>query len=1344
MLFWIMQHPYPQGRRSVDSSVKTGISFLNVWCEMMKYDRNVSFVLWIGLVFLLTIARSGYALKENIRFERLSITDGLSQNTVRDIFQDNMGFIWFATQDGLNRYDGHSFYQYRHNPDNPYSLSNNLVLCLAEDKAGALWIGTWNGGLNKLDRYTDRISHYRHDPNDSSSISDDDISVILPSRHSPNVLWIGTSSGGLNRFDTKTEKFIHYRHRSSDPNSLSSDRIKDLYEDAEGILWIGTQHGLDQMTVQSGRILRYSADTRMAAILLHREINCMYEDPLKGFWIGTDDGLFRLDRRRSHLEVYRYHVKNPESISNNRIMAVSVDSLGSLWVATWNGLNRFDPEKNNFVRFYNEPDNPKSLSYNSLYALFTDRSGILWIGSYSQGINLYDRNRNKFTLYRKDPRDSNSLSDNIIKALYEDRSGMLWIGTYFGGLCQFDRRKGVFRHFVHNPNLPNSLSSNSIICIYEDRSGLLWIATTDKGLNTYDRARGQFTCYRHNPDNPNSLSDDFVNAVFEDSKGRFWIGTRKGLNELDRKTQRFTLYRNDPHNPRSISNDRVKGIFEDSAGILWLVTDKGINRFDPENHTFTCYSHEPGNPNSLSHDIVVSIYESPHRPRILWISTYGGGLNKFDLNTSTFTCYREKDGLPNDMVYGILEDNSGNFWLSTDRGLSRFNPDQGTFKNYDICDGLLGNEFNLALCKTHDGMMFFGGMDGMNAFHPDHMYDDTYIPPIVLTDLKIFNRSVPFGQKLNGRVVLKSMITAAEEIELSHKDYVFSFEFAALSFSIPQKSQYAYKMEGVDADWIKTDADRRHATYTNLAGGNYLFRVRGTNSAGIWNESGASVRVRLRPPVWQTTWFRVLMGFGIFSLALIIYRVRSKNIEDQKKNLELMVRQRTEDIKQQAEELEALDRIVNLINREFVLDRVFDLLLRQGMKLQKKAEKAVLLIFDQEQECFTAAAVFGYEPDVFKDTCFTQEEILGLYSSQSEEIEKNIYIIRDFKYPANHDKLNKLPMAQSIMIMVITLKGKLEGFFVLENGSEAKAFDRADAKRLSRFRSHAISAIARGKILQDLREKNAEIIKAQEQLITQQKLASLGALTAGIAHEIKNPLNFVNNFAILNMEMVDELQQQLDNNKAHLSPESAVEIEDILNTLRQNAARIQEHGKRADSIVRSMLQHSRGKSGERQLVDINAMLEQDVNLAYHGMRAQDSSFNITIETELDRSIEKLEIVPQDISRVFLNIISNACYESHRRKMGQNKDFMPKLWVRSRNLEDRVEIRIRDNGHGVPAAIRDKLFMPFFTTKPTGQGTGLGLSISYDIIVHAHGGELTFESEVDHFTEFIIRLPKIRP
>jgi signal transduction histidine kinase len=634
-------------------------------------------------------------------------------------------------------------------------------------------------------------------------------------------------------------------------------------------------------------------------------------------------------------------------------------------------------------------------------------------------------------------------------------------------------------------------------------------------------------------------------------------------------------------------------------------TQKGLNLMDRRQGTFRRFLHDPKNQDGLSSDDICSLYESPSTPGILWICTFGGGLNKLDLATGKVRCYREKDGLPNDVVYGILEDAGGNFWMSTNSGLSKFNPVKETFKNYDTRDGVQGNEFNRAWSKSRTGEMFFGGMDGFNAFYPDEIKDDPFVPPVFITDLKIFNKSVPIGKGVDGRDILTESILETKTMTLSYRDSVFSLDFAALNFSVPEKSLYAYKLEGADRDWIYNDAGRRSATYTKLGGGTYLFKVKASNNDGVWNEQGASLKIVIKPPLWKTWWAYVLYVLGSAALIIGIGRYRMN-----------------------------VSRI------------------RQERRLKKETARSRL----QEMELRT----------------------------QAMEAEAR----------------------------------------ALKSENERKEIELQKSHELQR--AH-----------QDLKD-------TQQQLIQAERLASLGQLTAGIAHEIKNPLNFVNNFAELSLSLVDELHQEMEKARPRLEAEAVRATQEILGTLEQNMAKIAEHGKRADSIVRGMLLHSRGKPGERQSTDLNALIAEYTTLAYHGMRARNQSFNVKIETEFDPNMGMVDVVPQDISRAFLNIVNNACYAASEKTKTAAAGFTARVKVRTKNLGDAVEIRVWDNGPGIPESVLDKIYNPFFTTKPPGSGTGLGLYLSFDIITSVHKGKIRVETKDGEFTEFIIVLPREIP
>jgi PAS domain S-box-containing protein len=794
-----------------------------------------------------------YAAQNKLQFKRLTVNQGLSQSGIACILQDTQGFMWFGTQDGLNKYDGYNFTVYKHDELDSYSLSDNWINSIYEDKSGTLWIGTDSGGLNKFDRQTDEFTHYQHDPDNPNSLGANRVLSIYEDKSGS--LWIGTDSGGLNKFDRQTEQFTHYTHNTHDPNSLGNNTVLSIFEDKLGIFWIGTNGGgLNKFDRETAQFTHYTYDPADSNSLSSTSVLTIYEDLSGSLWIGTNGGgLNKFDRETAQFIHYIHDPDNPNSLNHTTVSSIAEDRFGNLWLATtsWysnsygKGLDKFTPKTGQFTHYIHDPANPNSLSDNPVISVLRGNSEILWIGTSAGGINTLDQKDHKFTHYTHDPANPNSLTDNTVMSIYEDQSGMIWIGTDDGGLTKFERKTGKFTHYQHEPDNPNSLSSDNVWATYEDRNGTFWVGTFGSGLDKFDRETQQFTHYTHNPNNPNSLSDNTVASIYEDHFGNLWIGTLSGgLNKFERETGNFTHYTSDPNNLHSLSDNNIFLIYEDQSNILWISTlNGGLNKFDQKTGEFTHYKHDPHNRNSLSYNRIVSMHEYP--AGTLWIGTYGGGLDKFDTASETFTHYTEKDGLPNNSVVGILADDEGNLWLSTGKGLSKFNPQTETFRNYDVSDGLQGNEFDgvKAYLKSKTGEMFFGGLNGFNAFYPEQVKDNPHIPPIVLTDFK----------KIDESVKLDIAISETKEIKFSYKDNFFGFEFAALDYTNPKKNQFAYKLEGFDKDWIYAGT-RRYATYTNLDGGTYTFRVKGSNNDGVWNEEGTSVKIIITPPPWKTWW----------------------------------------------------------------------------------------------------------------------------------------------------------------------------------------------------------------------------------------------------------------------------------------------------------------------------------------------------------------------------------------------------------------------------------------------------------------------------------------------------------
>ncbi len=839
-----------------------------------------------------------------IQFEHFTNEDGLSQNAGLAIFQDSRGFLWIGSQDGLNRYNGYTFDVFKHDPDDPLSISHNSILSIAEDKNGSLWIGTWGGGLNRFNPLTETFAHYRHDTNEPSSLSNDIVTSIK--EDSGGSLWVGTL-GGLERYNSATDGFDHFKNDPGDPDSLSSNAISVIFEDSQHQLWIGSGangiegSGLNRFDPSTGKAVIYRHDEADSQSLASNNIAAIFEAPDGTFWIATGGfslqggGLDQFNPRTGIARNFSHHPKIPDSLSTNDLMTLWGDPNGLLWIGTWaNGLSVMDlAEPGHFAHYQNNPFFPDSLSGDEVWSLYQDHSGNLWIGTSHNGINKLSAATGQFSLYRNNPSIPYSLGTNAVGAFSEDRNGDIWIATWGAGLERFDPDTGRFVHFRHDPEGSAGLSDDLIMDVYVGEGSIVWAGTLGKGLNRLNAATGQITHFLYDPEDPSSIADDNIAAIVPDEKGGLWIGTFGGLSHFEARTNTFTNYSNDPNNPASLNENKVVSLCLDSnRKMLWIGTwGGGLSQLDlqdplhtdPQLAVFTGHRHNPDDPSSISEDSVWAIHRSINGS--LWLGTQLG-LNHFDPNTETFEHFTEKNGLPNNVVLGILEDDQANLWLTTNNGLAKFDPRTAVVTTFDSSDGLQSNEFNSnAYFRAGNGTMYIGGINGFNLFKPENVRPNPIAPPVAVTGLEVFNE--PLRVDLSGR----------EPIQLSYKQDFITFEFTAFDFQSPQKNQYAYRLEGFDDDWIQAGS-RRFATYTNLPGGQYIFRVRASNSDGIWNETGAAIPVFITPPLWQTWWF---IGSVLILASMLVasgFRWRLNTIREQNVYLETQVSERTSELRE--------------------------------------------------------------------------------------------------------------------------------------------------------------------------------------------------------------------------------------------------------------------------------------------------------------------------------------------------------------------------------------------------------------------------------------------------------------
>lgn len=855
----------------------------------MRVQVRFFTLLFILIIFLSYKTIPQTHIPPKIQFKHLTTENGLSNNLLTSVVKDSKGFVWIATLDGLNRYDGKKIKTYRHSEDDPNSLGSNEVFSLCVDPYGTLWIGADSRGLNRYNPETDNFTRYLN-PNDSTALAN---TIVIVISDKSGILWLGTHHGGFHSFDPKTEKFTSYVNIPGDSSSLSHNYIWALLEDSKGNLWIGTiGGGLNKFNRESGTFTRYQHDPVNPNSLSNDLVPGICEDKSGALWLGTYGGginklIFTGDNDSAVFTHYKYNPSNPVGISGNNIDCIMVDKNDFLWFGTaQTGLNRSASSLDNndqlsIISYKHDPYDPSSLIGNSIRHLYVDDDEVYWISSYG-GLNIYNSKQKPFRNYKHEAGNPFSFEGDFATTLLEDKSGTIWIGTQNGGLNKWDRKTDKIINFIHDPFNPNSISENTVKSLGEDKDGYIWVGTYAESLNKFDKKTGKFVRYKHDPLKPGTISEITLDrGIVEDKKsGLLWIATaNKGFNIYNKKTDSFFNIYNNPDSLKILNSNLYTGIrLIDRKGIFWIATKEGgLILCDPEKDELNRLEYNPDEAASLGDNSILSVYED--KSGFFWIGTGGSGLLKLDKRDNKFCRYSIKDGLPGEVINSILEDDHGYFWISTNKGLSKFNTTNETFRNYDVEDGLLSNDMGKGI-KTKSGEMMFICGSGFVIFHPDSIKDNIKIPPVYITDFYLFNKPVPVGyDSLSGRIVLKKSIIETDELELNYDDNVFSFEFVALDYQAPFNNKYAYIMEGFDKDWTYTDANRNIATYTNLDPGEYVFRVKGSNNDGYWNEKGASMKVIILPPWWRTNLAYLIYFLLIGSIIYFTWKAQLKRIK---------------------------------------------------------------------------------------------------------------------------------------------------------------------------------------------------------------------------------------------------------------------------------------------------------------------------------------------------------------------------------------------------------------------------------------------------------------------------------
>lgn len=823
-----------------------------------------------------------FPVKPEIRFRHPAAADGLSQTFVTALMQDRNGYIWLGTQEGLNRCDGYHFKTYYHEQNNPNSLSNHDITVLHEDDSGIIWVGTIEG-LNRLDPETETFTRYFHDPRDPDSLPGDMVRSITSDRS--GCTWIGTD-GGVSRIDPRSGQWTHFSPAGNNQPGIYT-RVRCIWVDEKNNVWLGTDGlGLVLLDPDTGKCT-YFLEEPDAGIPVNRKtrpyIRAIYRPPMDRnvLWLGTAGGAWKFDlKKREYLEPD----ENLEPVFGIRCTIrdiCSTDGGKTIWLGTeFCGLFHYDTVHKKLLNFLPDPAQPGSLGSAYISDLLVDRTGMLWIGSLKMW-DIFD-SRTLLFGYRRINREKHSPGGEGVWGICRDKKGVVWVGSN-NGLFRLNPAGNDCSHFPLTDETPRgSASPHKVVArfILEDHLERLWVGCWGHGLFRVDPGRENITRIFLHPGEPGEEENyaRVINTLHQDHAGFIWVGGYDGLFRIDPVDSSIRYLNNIPQSEGQPDCElrNVSDISGGRGGKIWIASLYGMYLYNPHNDTIKAWKKERNNKNSLSSNSLRCIYEDERG--IVWIGTNGGGLNRFDPESGTFKHYQKPEGLPSTAVYGILPDNQGYLWLSTNKGLTRFDPLRETARNFDSRDGLQADEFNnSSYFRCSDGQLIFGGINGINMFYPRLIRDNPHVPPVVINSFKILNQPVSIGVDSP----LKKSIANGGELKLSYRDYVISFDFSALNYISPTKNRYRYKLEGLDREWI--DLGTKHdITFSTLPPGDYILRIQGSNNDGVWNREGVSLNITITPPFWRTWWFR---GLVLLLAALVIFLWHRKSMQVQELKL---------------------------------------------------------------------------------------------------------------------------------------------------------------------------------------------------------------------------------------------------------------------------------------------------------------------------------------------------------------------------------------------------------------------------------------------------------------------------
>lgn len=1279
--------------------------------------RFTSYLL-LGLWLQLAVPHHAGAAERSLRFERLSVEDGLSQHSVFSVLQDRQGFIWFGTQSGLHRFDGYQMTVYRSDGNDPGSLPDNYVSALYEDGDGYLWLGT-KGGLARRDPSSGRFRrHALADPGRAPARA---VVGIVPGPD--GALWLATNDGVV-RFDPATGRHRAYMHDPDAAASLRDNRVSALAFDHAGNLWVGTASGLDRMRPDGGfehLAIEPAHDPQRNTVL------SLSMGPRATLWVGTAAGLqaWRLDDGAPRAR----HMGRAQGMDDARITALYHDGGAQLWVGTESdGLKWLDPASGQFVSYRHVPQDQHSLSDNQAVAILVDRTGTLWVGTYFGGINRTDLASGGFARYG----ETGAIGRARVRAILDAPDGKLWVGTSGDGLLLLDPATRTARRTAHG-----ALPGNVVTALAHGRARL-WIGTPTGLLWRDARGRIGRVALGRGP------RANYVQAILHGRDGTVWVMTRDGLSALAPGGGAPRSWRNDPDDPASLGDNYGFALLEDRHGILWIATESGLERFDRAAGVFTRYRHDPSDHDSLRHTRVYSLHES--RAGHLWVGT-AGGLHRMvsDAAGTRFRYYPFASGQDVPSIGAILEDDDGALWVSTTAGITRVDPDSGQVKSYTAKDGLVdGAYFVGAGLRGPDGRMHFGGISGMTSFLPGAVRDNPFPPSVVITDLSVLNRSRGIPN-----------LAAQREITLSHEDTVFTLEFAALHYADPHGNRYAYQLEGFDRGWVDTPASRRFATYTNLDPGRYVFRVRASNKDGLWGHDAATLAITITPPFWKTWWFRTGVAAAVLALSYLAYRMRVRALVEQKRLLAHEVNARTaelllqkeaaergkHEVERQKESLERAHRNIALLSdmgrvltANLDSETILSTLYRHVVALMDAPLCAVALLRAERGALeLPYVMVVGRRMPARELAHDPARHLLarcvaegrGFLAADLASAPEAAALAAQFPAAAGLAQVASVGgpdgrAPRALLCVPVTVGERVLGAVTVQS-LEPGAYSQVHLDMLGTLAAYVGVAM-------DNADAYHRLKQTQAQLAAHEKLASLGSLVAGVAHELNTPIGN-------SLLMASTLQARTDAVTARFEATTLrrSDLEQYMAASREASELIVRSLHSAAELVSSFRQVSVDQaSAQRRRFDLAQACQEIAATLMNTVRMAEHNLVLAVPPGI-----AMDGFPGALGQVLINFVNNALLHAFEGPGGTMR-------LEAVAREGRVVLTFRDDGRGIDPAHLGRIFDPFFTTRMGRGGTGLGLNIVYNIVATLLGGTIRVDSAPGAGTAFVLDLPLAAP